>query len=67
MKADWTKPRTIFAFMFYATFLYLVLRGLEIPDPLNTIVSLLMGFYFGNKNKNGGNRNGKTDISSNSN
>ena len=56
----WLEPRTIFAFMFYFTFLYLILRGLEVPDPLNTIVSLLMGFYFGNKNKGGG--NGK-DIS----
>lgn len=50
----WLKPRTIFAFMFYSVFLYLILRGQNIPDPLNTIVSLLMGFYFGNKNRKEG-------------
>jgi len=48
---DLLKPRTIFAFMFYGTFCYLILGGLTIPDPLNTIVSTLMGYWFGSRNK----------------
>lgn len=48
---DWFKPRTIFAFMFYLTFCYLILKGITVPDVLISIVNLLMGFYFGQKIK----------------
>jgi len=45
------KARTIFAFMFYATFCYLVLRQLPIPESLERLVYILMGFYFGQRAK----------------
>ena len=48
---DLLKARTIFAMMFYGTLCYLILKQLPIPDILNNIVSFLMGFYFGQKNK----------------
>ena len=49
---DWTKPRTVFALMFYTSFLYLVtIRGVNPPEYLIGIVNLLMGFYFGQKSK----------------
>jgi len=48
---DLLKPRTIFAFMFYGVFCYLVMRQFPIPQELNTVVSVLLGFYFGNKAK----------------
>ena len=47
--SEWGKPRTIFAFMFYATLCYLILKQLPIPEILKQIVSFLMGFYFGQK------------------
>jgi len=47
------KPRTIFAFMFYATFCYLVICQLPIPEGLSTVVATLMGFYFGQRSKKG--------------
>ena len=43
------KPKTIFATMFYITFCYLILRGIKVPPELNTIVSGLFGFYYGQK------------------
>lgn len=43
------KPRTIFTFMFFATLCYLVLSKIDVPPMLNTIVSNLLGFYFGEK------------------
>lgn len=46
---DLIKPRTIFAFMFYGAFCYLILRQISIPQELNTIVSMLMGYYFGSR------------------
>ena len=49
MFTDWGKPRTIFALMFYATFCYLIIVDWVVPDILNSIVNLLMGFYFGQK------------------
>ena len=52
---DLLKPRTIFAMMFYSTLCYLILRQFPVPDILNNIVSFLMGFYFGQKNKESGN------------
>ena len=48
---SWTKPRTVFAAMFYVTFLYLILMGLEVPQILNSMVSTLFGFYYGQKTK----------------
>ena len=49
------KPRTFFAFMFYACFVYLVIKEKAIPDSLNNIVSMILGFWFGNRtsDKNG--------------
>ena len=41
------KARTVFAFMFYATFCYLVIAQLEVPQALNSVVTGLLGFYFG--------------------
>jgi len=43
------KARTFFAFMFYATACYLILRQIEIPQFLNTICSTLMGYYYGSR------------------
>jgi len=43
------KPRTLFAFMFYATACYLILRQIEIPQFLNTICSTLMGYFYGSR------------------
>ena len=45
------KPRTIFAALFYMTFCYLILKGVKIPPELNTIVSGLFGFYYGQRTK----------------
>ena len=50
---DMLKPRTIFAFMFYAVFLYLILTHVKVPPELNTIVSGLFGYYFGSRNQKG--------------
>jgi len=44
------KPRTIYAFMFYGTYCWLIWKGINPPEPLNGIVLLLLGYYFGNKN-----------------
>jgi len=43
------KPRTIFAFLFYLTFCYLIITKREIPQELNTVVSVILGFYFGQR------------------
>ncbi len=45
------KPRTIFAAMFYAAFIFLVINGKDIPDVLTSIVLTLLGFYFGQRTK----------------
>lgn len=42
-------PKSLIAFAFYGTFCYLILKGINVPDPLNNIVSFLMGRYFGYK------------------
>jgi len=54
MKAP--KPRTLFAFMFYATTCYMIIAQQEVPKFLENLVMILMGFYFGQKVKkrNGG-------------
>lgn len=41
------KARTVFAFMFYATFCYLMIVGKDTPQSLISIVSGLLGYYFG--------------------
>lgn len=46
---DWFKARTIFAGMFYGTYLYMVIKDAVIPDLLATIVTSLMAFYFGQR------------------
>ena len=54
-KTSWTKPRTVFAFMFYLTACYMLLREMAIPQFLNTVCSTLLGYYFGqrsSKNEN---------------
>jgi len=57
---DFFKPRTIFALLFYCTFLYLVARGRPVPEALGNIVISLLSFYFGQRSKkvdNGSNTN----------
>ncbi len=49
MDNEWKKPRTVFAFMFYFLFCFIISCGLSVPPELNTIISSLLGFYFGNK------------------
>jgi len=51
--AELLRPITIFAFLFYGTFCYLVLNTVEIPKVLENIVMVLMGFYFGQRVKKG--------------
>ena len=61
IEMDFPKARTVFAFMFYSSFCYIVLKEMPIPPALNTIISTLMGFYFGQsmpKQKEGGNDGG---------
>jgi len=42
-------PRTFFAFMFYAVFLYLIVVEKTVPDALQSIVTMLMGYWFGSR------------------
>jgi len=58
---EFLKPRTIFALMFYGTFCYLIFRQIEVPQELNSVVSILLGFYYGQKvaKKGGSNGSGK--------
>lgn len=51
---DLLSARTIFALMFYGTFCYLVLHKFQIPQELNSIISALLGYYFGSKGRTGG-------------
>ena len=44
---EWGKARTIFTMMFYGTFIYLILRKVPVPPELNTIISTLFGYWFG--------------------
>lgn len=49
---EWFKPRTVFALMFYVSFLWLVVvEHTNPPQYLSNIVTLLLGFYFGQKGK----------------
>jgi len=53
------KPRTLIAFLLYITFCYLAIKGKIETQAIVSVVSVLMGFYFGEKNAirtlNGGN------------
>jgi hypothetical protein len=46
---EWGKARTIFTMMFYGAFLYLMIKGTQVPPELNTIISTLFGYWFGQK------------------
>ena len=55
------KPRTVFAFMFYATFCYLIMQQKPVPESLNNIVFSLISFWFGTRvGENIGEKNGGT-------
>lgn len=43
------KPRTIFTIAFFGTFCALILNQLEVPPILNSVVSSLLGYYYGEK------------------
>ena len=43
------KPRTIFAFMFYGTYCWLIYQKITPPDGLTNIVLMMLAFYFGQK------------------
>jgi len=55
---NFSKPRTLFTFMFFSTFCYLVIIKEPVPAILNSIVSGLLGYYYGEKKTNG---NGKKE------
>jgi cell shape-determining protein MreD len=46
---EWSKARTVFTFMFYAAFIYMILKHSLVPPELNTIISTLFGFWFGQR------------------
>lgn len=46
---EWSKARTIFSMMFYSAFLYCIMSKVPVPPELNTIISTLFGFWFGQK------------------
>ena len=46
---EWMKSRTAFTFLFYGAFIYLILNKIQVPAELNTIISTLFGFWFGQK------------------
>lgn len=55
-------PQTIFAFMFYLTYLKRIWLGEPVPEGLAQIVNTILVFYYGMKAgkmsvKNGGNEN----------
>lgn len=43
------KPRTLFTFMFFGVFCYLAITKLPIPPILTSVVSGLLGYYYGEK------------------
>ena len=43
------KPRTLFTIAFFGTFCYLILNQLAVPPILNSVVSGLLGYYYGEK------------------
>ena len=48
---EWVKARTIFTAAFYGAFLFCILKKVPIPPELNTIISTLFGYWFGQKSK----------------
>jgi len=48
---EWTKSRTIFTALFFGTLVYCILNKIPIPELLNTIVSTLLGYWYGQKQK----------------
>ena len=46
---EWMKARTVFTSIFYGAYIYLILHKIAIPPELNTIISTLFGFWFGQK------------------
>ena len=51
---EWMKSRTAFTFLFYGAFIYLIINKMAVPAELNTIISTLFGFWFGQKQSNKG-------------
>ena len=51
---DLLKARTLITFAFYGTFLYMILKKMEVPPALNSIVSTLFGYWFGSRNGQNG-------------
>lgn len=56
------KPTTFFAMMFFSTFCFLVLKGIAIPDVLNNIVSMIVGFWFGKQSNETKKVNGNGEV-----
>lgn len=46
---EWVKARTVFTAMFYGVFLFCIIAKLPIPAELNTIISTLFGYWYGQK------------------
>ena len=68
MKIEWIKSvRSIITLMLIGIYCTLAIKGAIKPEDIQVITAVIITFYFVGKNRNGGNRNGKTDISSNSN
>jgi hypothetical protein len=44
---EWTKSRTVFTALFFGSLVYCILHRFPIPEILNTIVSTLLGYWFG--------------------
>ena len=48
---EWLKSRTLFTAMFFSLFCYMALQDRKITPELNTIVSTLLGYWFGRATK----------------
>ena len=46
---DLLKPRTVFTIGFFGTFCFLILHQVKVPPILNSVVSGLLGYYYGEK------------------
>ena len=53
------KPRTLFTLMFFSTFCYLIVTKNPVPAILNSVVSGLLGYYYGEKKTNGNSKKEK--------
>ena len=47
--AEFLKARTIIAFILYSTFCYLAIKGKINEDAVIAVVSVLMGYYYGER------------------